>query len=231
VDEADLKRTAWRSVAAFQRALGNASDLLERDGFVASRMPAANSSLINCVVDRGGLDLDEIEAFFADIPKWGVWIDPDDDPTPLTERGLVLDSTPLLMAAPIDAVERRPDPRVQRTTTELVGRVNDAAYGLPPGTIGSAVTAIDGVLGYAIDDASAALIQDVEDDAFVEFVATLPDRRGERLASTLLAHAMHEAEQRGRTTTSLQASKLGQAIYARLGYRSLGEIHLYERRP
>ena len=33
------------------------------------------------------------------------------------------------------------------------------------------------------------------------------------------------------TTTSLQASKLGQSIYARLGYRPLGEIHLYEKRP
>ena len=33
------------------------------------------------------------------------------------------------------------------------------------------------------------------------------------------------------TTTSLQASKLGQGIYARLGYRPLGEVHLYEKRP
>ena len=65
----------------------------------------------------------------------------------------------------------------------------------------------------------------------MEFVATLPDRRGERLASTLIAHALHEAERRGQTTTSLQASKLGRSIYTRLGYRTLGEIHLYERRP
>ena len=82
-----------------------------------------------------------------------------------------------------------------------------------------------------IDDASVVVIQDVDDDAFVTFVATLPDRRGERLASAILAHALHEAERRGKQTTSLQASKLGQSIYARLGYRPLGEIHLYERRP
>jgi predicted GNAT family N-acyltransferase len=62
-------------------------------------------------------------------------------------------------------------------------------------------------------------------------VATLPDRRGQRLASAVLSHALGEAEQRGQKTTSLQASKLGQSIYARLGYKALGEIHLYERRP
>ena len=75
------------------------------------------------------------------------------------------------------------------------------------------------------------MVQDVATDAFVSFVATLPANRGERLASRVLAHALHEAEERGQITTSLQASKLGQSIYARLGYQLLGEIHLYERRP
>ena len=60
---------------------------------------------------------------------------------------------------------------------------------------------------------------------------TLPDHRGKRLASNLLAHALHEAIQRGRQTTSLQASDLGRNVYARLGYRPLGEVHLYEKRP
>jgi predicted acetyltransferase len=62
-------------------------------------------------------------------------------------------------------------------------------------------------------------------------VATLPEHRGKRLASNLLAHALHEAKQRGRKTTTLQASPLGQNLYARLGYRPLGEVHLYEKRP
>jgi GNAT superfamily N-acetyltransferase len=231
VDDAALKQSTWRSIAAFQRLLGEAGDLLERDGLVASRLPRSNSSLMNAAVPLGELDLDEIERFYAEVPKWGVWIDPADDPTPLTERGLVLDSTPVLMAAEIGDVERREDPRVERTTMDVLGRVNDAAYGIPPGTIGDALAAIKSAYAYGIDNASVAAIQDVGDDAFVVFVATLPDRRGERLASAVLAHALHEAEQRGRTTTSLQASKLGQSIYARLGFKPLGEIHLYERRP
>jgi ribosomal protein S18 acetylase RimI-like enzyme len=227
----DLKQSTWRSIAAFQRLLGEAGALLERDGLVASRLPRSNSSLMNAAVPLGELHLDELERFYAEVPKWGVWIDPADDPAPLIERGLVLDSTPVLMAAEIGDVERRTDARVERTTMGVVGEVNDAAYGIPRGTIGDALAAIDGAYPYAIDGASVAMIQDVDDDAFVTFVATLPDRRGERLASTVLAHALQEAEQRGRTTTSLQASKLGQSIYARLGFRPLGEIHLYERRP
>ena len=46
MDEADLKRTAWRSVVAFQRLFGiHAPDaeLLEHDDFVASRVPATHA--------------------------------------------------------------------------------------------------------------------------------------------------------------------------------------------
>lgn len=242
MDDTQLKQTTWRSIAAFQRLLGHhpEGELLERDDFVASSVPSSNSSLINAVVP--GIDaavaphLDAIERFYADIPKWGVWIDPGNtaDAGALLDRGLVLDSTPVLMATPIEGVERNPDPRVERVTLEEIGAVNDAAYSLPSGTIGSALAGIrpSEVRPYGIrdgDDAvSVAVIQDVDADAFVTFVATLPGHRGNRLASAILSTALHESDA---STTSLQASKLGQSIYARLGYRPLGEIHLYEKRP
>ena len=118
-----------------------------------------------------------------------------------------------------------------------VGEVNDVAYGNPAGVIAAALgefPATD-VRGYGIrvdgELASVASIVDVDDDAFVTMVATLPHRRGNHLASGLLTSALREARQRGKTTTSLQASKLGQGIYARLGYHALGEVHLYEKRP
>jgi len=118
-----------------------------------------------------------------------------------------------------------------------VGVINDAAYDLPAGTISDPVTSLPAneLHAYGIRELkeamSVAIVQDVGSDAFVSFVATLPANRGEHLASRILAHAMHEAHERGQITTSLQASKLGQGIYARLGYQPLGEIHLYERRP
>jgi ribosomal protein S18 acetylase RimI-like enzyme len=239
VDDADLKRTAWRSLAAFQRLLAQDDDRLEHADYVATRVPASHSSLINAVVPRAPIvpHLDDIERFYADTPKWGVWLDPADDPSPLAARGLVLDSTPVLMAAPLDDIDHKGEPRVKRVALDEVGVVNDAAYGIPAGTIADVLVSISSrdVHPYGMQElkeaVSVGVVQDVDQDAFVTFVATLPEYRGERMASTLLAHALHEAQQRGQTTTSLQASKLGQSIYARLGYRPLSEIHLYEKRP
>ena len=246
VDDAALKHSTWRSIAAFQRLFGDHGPdarLLERPDFVASAVPASFSSLVNAAapIDGAALapHLDEIAAFYGDIPKWGAWIDPaaTTDADALNAHGLVLDSTPGLMATTLDAVERRPDATVERVTMDELGVLNDAAYGIPRGTIGTALAGFPPaeVRAYGIRDAeelaSGAVLYDVEDDAFATFVATLPSHRGRGLASRTLSHALLEAEQRGKRTTSLQASRLGQSIYARLGYHLLGEIHLYEMRP
>ena len=150
----------------------------------------------------------------------------------------MLDSAPVLMAAALDDIAGLGDRLRARGHDGEVGIVNDAAYGYPPApVIGRAVSAFPAdalhAYGVRVDDeiASVAMIVDAGDDAFVTMVATLPHRRGKQLASNLLRPALGEARQRGQTTTSLQASKLGQGIYARLGYRPLGEVHLYEKRP
>ena len=234
-------------MVAFQRLIGRYGPgpaPLERDAFVASAVPKIPSSLINAACPRGGAPLaphlDEIADFYAQVPKWGAWIDPgnDADAKALTDRGLVLDSRPVLMAAPLDAIEASAQNLVvERAGMAEVGAVNDVAYGNPTGVIAAALGAFPAteVRGYGIradgELASVASIVDVDDDAFVTMVATLPDHRGKHLASSLLAHALHDAQTRGNNTTSLQASKLGQGIYARLGYRPLGEVHLYEKRP
>jgi ribosomal protein S18 acetylase RimI-like enzyme len=234
----ELKRAAWRSLAAFQRLLAEDDDLLEHEDYVASRVPASHSSLINAVVPNADIapHLDDLERFYADVPKWGVWVDPAADPAPLTARGLTLDSTPMLMGAALADVAREAERRVKRVSLDEVGIVNDTAYDIPAGTIRDALVGVPSSEAHAYgihelkEVVSAAVVLDVADDAFVSFVATLPDYRGERLASTVLAHALHEAHERGQTTTTLEASKLGQSLYARLGYQPLGEIHLYEKR-
>ena len=234
-------------MVAFQRLIGRhgpAPSLLERGAFVASAVPKIPSSLINAACPRDdaplGPHLDEIARFYEQSPKWGAWIDPgnDDDAKALKDRGLVLDSRPVLMAAPLGAIEAPANGLpVERADMAHVGEVNDRAYGSPAGVIASALGELPAaeIRGYGVrvdgELASVASIIDVDQDAFVTMVATLPHRRGNRLASSLLAHALDEARQRGKTTTSLQASKLGQSIYARLGYRALGEVHLYEKRP
>jgi ribosomal protein S18 acetylase RimI-like enzyme len=247
MDDEELRRRGWRGMLAFQRLIGchgPGPEPLEREAFVASAVPEVPSSLINAACPRDGAPLaphlDEIADFYTDTPKWGAWIDPGntDDAAALTERGLVLDSRPVLMAAALDAIDApAPNRAVECTAMAEVGAVNDVAYGNPAGVIASALrglaTAEVHGSGIRVDGelASVASIIDVDDDAFVTMVATLPHHRGKHLASALLAHALHDARARNQTTTSLQASALGQSIYARLGYRALGEVHLYEKRP
>ena len=53
MDDTDLTRAGWRSLAAFQRMIGlHAPDaeVLETDAFVASRVPATHASIINAAV-------------------------------------------------------------------------------------------------------------------------------------------------------------------------------------
>ena len=61
-------------------------------------------------------------------------------------------------------------------------------------------------------------------------MATVPAARGRGLATALMAHALADARERGRTTSTLQATDLGRPVYERLGYRSLGEIQMWEKR-
>jgi hypothetical protein len=45
-----------------------------------------------------------------------------------------------------------------------------------------------------------------------------------------MRQAVLDARERGLQTTSLQATAMGVPIYARLGYRDLGAIQMWERR-
>jgi GNAT superfamily N-acetyltransferase len=67
-------------------------------------------------------------------------------------------------------------------------------------------------------------------DVAVSAVATLPAAQGAGIATRLLAVALGEARRRGAVTTTLQASPKGRPVYAKLGYRELGVMQMWERR-
>lgn len=256
MDDAQLKARAWAGVVDFQRLVGRhapGATLYERDGVVASVVPGVHASILNAAIAKEpqAQSADATEAIarvYADsqVAKWGVWIDGDDTETAetLTRQGLVLDSTPVLMGAELDQIaEPSNDDPASITTASLadLGRINDLAYGYTEPRIGPVLAGFppDGpdttfhTYGAHVDGeiASVAMIHDVDDDAFVTFVATVPHARGRGLATNLLKQALQEARERGQHTTTLQASKPGQGIYAAIGFRPLGEQHLWERRP
>ncbi len=67
-------------------------------------------------------------------------------------------------------------------------------------------------------------------DTVVLLVATLPEARGQGLATQVMRRLLLDAKARGNTTATLQASAKGLHVYERVGFRAIGEVHLYEER-
>ncbi len=241
-----------RGLSAFVRLLGTGSEdskLVEDDGVLASIVPSApERSVINSVVyrDPGVLvaSLDRLAHDYeeAGVKAWTVWVPEVDRQATeaLAASGHVLDATPTAMvldlaalpAAEGDGLDWDSDPEVADVT-----RINDLAYGWEVGTFGRALERTPAEVPLRlyqarVDGRPACVLGTVddEDDCGVYLVATLAEHRGRGLARRLLHAALAEARERGRRTSSLQATKAGYPVYARLGYEPICAIEMWERR-
>jgi ribosomal protein S18 acetylase RimI-like enzyme len=140
------------------------------------------------------------------------------------------------MGAVIDDLDAQDEePKTADLTT--VARVNDLAYGNYDGRLERTLAPLpNGILrGYRADHhgkpASVALALHHADDCGVSFVATVPKARRRGLASTVMRQALTDAREAGCTTTTLQATDVGEKLYTNLGYRHLCVMQLWERRP
>jgi len=156
----------------------------------------------------------------------------------LQQRGHRLSGVPRAMTCELANVEFGvADGLDWDATTDLaaVARLNEDAYGLPRGEFTEALTALTGdavsvYLAYENGEASACVVAIDEDtDCGIYAVATRPASRQRGLASGLMKRAMSDAHRRGCSTSSLQASKAGFGVYARLGYQDLGGFGTWER--
>jgi GNAT superfamily N-acetyltransferase len=241
MDDGTLLRRAKAGLVAHTRLLAaHGGTLVEEDGWLACVLPHAPlSSILNCVV--GLPDLERAADVYkrAGVRKWGVWLDgrQADEARTLDRGGLQLDSTPVMMGAPLDQIDLTAVPQTERVAPSTVGAVNDRAYGyadqrlekaiapLPPTAIDAHAIRLDG------EPAAVTFILDVQDDACVGWVATLGHARRRGLATAVLRGALEAAHERGRTSTTLWASAMGSKVYEQLGYRPLGHLHLWEKRP
>ena len=242
----------WDGMACLQRLMGRHAPggrVLERDWYLASVIGAVPyASLPNAVVALEPAavleDLDQLGRVYADagVLKWGVWIDGSDGQATeaLAAKGLVLDSNPAPMGASfdemtLDGLDGTDPPKTADGPT--VGRVNDVAYGFaerrPIETIlGGLPADVARATRFDLDGepASVMMAGDHGEDTAVWFVATVPEARHQGLATRLMKRALADARQRGQTSTTLQASAKGEPVYAALGYRRLGTLHLWEKR-
>jgi GNAT superfamily N-acetyltransferase len=251
VPDAELERRVRAGLPAEIELFGSAptSRVLRLGGVIAAVSPSVpDRSLFNSVYAEDPAEvearLDELEAAYeeAGVRAWTVWTRAGHPlgPSVLAPRGHVLDGAPRSMGVEIDAF-RPPDRalpegvEIRAGTTPEAAAVNDAAYGLerawsaamtadPPLPVRWAVVE-EG--GRAI--ACAGCI-DVEDDLCITGVATVPEAQGRGLASLLIAGLIGEARGRGMLTSTLQASRAGAPVYAKLGFRDVGNSEMWEKR-
>jgi GNAT superfamily N-acetyltransferase len=214
----------------------------ENDGVGALVTPCVpHRSIVNCVIYQPGGDVESayewLEAQYAAVDAWTVWVPENDHDTAafLESRGHKLDADPAMMALDLtNFAPPGPLPDWRPATVEELARINDAAYAWRDGSLERAILGSayggDEFRLYIAGDACVLGINDCDGDAGVFFVATLPEARGRGLAGGLLAAALVEARDRGCDVSTLQATKIGQPVYARLGYERFGAIQMWEKR-
>jgi GNAT superfamily N-acetyltransferase len=249
MDDTRLYRRMHASLREFVRLLGAASArsrAVELEGVTASVTPATpHRSLMNSVVYETAGDLEralpDLEQLYeeAGIRAWTVWVPAQDTATAqrLSRAQHVLDAAPTAMGMQLDrltaprphAVDIDPAPAV-----ETLAGLNDRAYELAQPDFTTALESLAGMHMHVArvggEPAACVGAYDHERDCCITLVATLPEARGRGLAGALMALALHEARDRGCTTTTLQATKAGYRVYRKLGYRDLGPIQMWERR-
>jgi GNAT superfamily N-acetyltransferase len=251
-EEAELRRrqaTSQRGLFATIATGSRGARLLEHPGVQATIVPVRRSfAFFNSVFYDDPRALEralpalEDEYLQAGVKAWTVWVPPGDgEALAIVEAaGYLRESSPMLMGAaiaeiPLDAPEG--DEQVCEPSWGEAARCNDRAYGVPEHRSMAAVVEhvqdpACHLYGVAREGTvvSTLVARELERDCYFWFVATDPDAQHEGLASVLVRRALREARARGCTTTTLESTPAGEAVYTRVGFRPFGRFEMRERR-
>ena len=239
----------FKSMRALFGLIGRSSEgahVLELDGVMAAVAPKVpERSLPNSVIyesqDALIAALPELARHYNEqsIEAWTVWTPEADEQAAaaMSDAGHVLDADPAAMTRDLADIDEPPeiDHRTGDDLIPVIAAINDRAYSHdddfarmladhPPGVARNYVADVDG------EPAACLQILPVDGDASVYWVATVAEARGRGLATRLLHRALWDAREDGCDMSSLQATKLGEPVYARLGYKSHGALQMWEKR-
>jgi ribosomal protein S18 acetylase RimI-like enzyme len=237
----------FASLRSFVRDFARATPrggAFEAGGVTGGIVPTmADRSVVNSVVYADAAELEERLPEIANvydaaaIEAWTVWAPESDTAATqaLAAFGNALDAEPMAMARELDGIEP-PDGEVEVVRDpggDALAAVLSGAYGWA--NAGAALGgSYDGFHPYVAlldgEPVCSVAIHDLDGDAHVTLVGTLEHARGRGLATALMRRALVDARERGCATTTLVATKMGQPVYARLGYRDLGRVQMWERR-
>jgi predicted GNAT family N-acyltransferase len=240
-----IRRTmegAWRTFARFSGAR-----TIAPEGVFGELNPTLpERSVFNGVVysDPGALEAgyEELARAYAEHGcAWTVWVPEDDSSAAaLLERaGHKLDAEPRAMGLGLSGLKEPALEGIQWTANgdhEAMCRLNDWAYGYEEGTwrrgMGRSVEGLRIYMAYLDGEPVATVAAlDVDGDCSIWNVATAAAARGRGLCGALMRRAVWDGAQRGRATSTLQATKLGTQVYARVGYGDFGALQMWEYRP
>jgi ribosomal protein S18 acetylase RimI-like enzyme len=248
MDDGTLQERLWQGFARLQSLLGGQAAggvVVEEHGVVASFVPAApDSPTLNAAIamepyiERRVLNTLRKRYDQIGVRRWGVWTDGEKDSVVdvLKDAGMRMTSSSPGMAAEIDDLSLNGYAPAGPADLATVGHVNDLAYGNPDSRLERTLAPLpEGLLrAYKADHkgraASVALALHHGEDCGISFVATAPYARRHGLASDVMARVALDARGAGLTTTSLQATELGEKLYRALGYRRVSNMQLWERR-
>ena len=242
----DLLRRAAEANAASFAAIAAASAggrSLTEPGIRAIATPAApERPLFNAAfgLEPGALAAayDGLAGFYSEarVPRWTAFVDPADAESvaALAENGHELDAEPRMMLGQTDdvagadaTIELDPAP-----TPETIAALNDRVYGYP-GSFARTLRSLAGLdASVAVaggEPVACALAHHADGDCHITLVATLPAHRRQGIASGLIRRLVRRGRECGCTTTTLVATRSGAPVYARLGYRDLGPVQMWER--
>jgi GNAT superfamily N-acetyltransferase len=240
-----LRRAAGANAASFAAiaAASAGGRRLHAPGVRAIATPAApERPLFNAAfgLEPGALAhaYDRLAGFYAQagVRRWTAFIDPADtgSAAALAANGHVLDAEPRMMLAEAAEVAgaEAPVELDPAPTPETIAALNDRVYGYP-GSFARTLRSLAGLdAAVAVaggEPIACALAHHAGGDCHITLVATLPEHRRRGIASGLIRRLVRRGRERGCTTTSLVATRAGAPVYARLGYRDLGPVQMWER--
>jgi GNAT superfamily N-acetyltransferase len=252
MDDAALYKRQLDTLAAIDRVMavaGADSQNLELPGVSVLIVPATpDRSVMNavCYSDAGSLAAayDDVSRAYdeAGITAWTVWVPAADTETAglLEERGHALDSDPAVMCARMEEMQLDParldgvDWTGEASLADIA-RVAGPAFGFEGDGLVRAVSGpTPGAHNYIArlegEPVATVMAYDHEGDCGIYWVATTEHARGRGLCTAIMTAALIDGRDRGCTSTSLQATKAGYPVYARLGYRDFGPIQMWEKR-
>jgi len=221
---------SWEAIARGSRG----ARVMRGEGFAAAIFPSApERSVYNNALLGPGAGLDALEAAYAGIEGYALWVREGDEATRsvLTGRGYVIKEATRAMGMELSDLRvaspeldlAPPDWPAYVTYLERFGVPRNLLAGVDPGAFRLLLARHEGEV------AATALGFDRDGDRGIFNVSTVEHARRRGLGTALTARLAHEAAARGSRTASLQSTEMAERVYAAVGFRDLGRYLEYGR--